>query len=210
MTLCTVASRHACNVVVTEAILCAASLSLCYTATCYDISGCIGSCCCMGDSKCKDSTLHIQAEQTQIQWKQPLLVCCFYVVYNIMARRICINKFWLAGGKAIILIGFLFYTCIVGVNPQPWMPINTQTNECIASIRSAWVAPIPPNTLLKSWTEILQKSVQSWYIPFALQVCYGIRASKIVHVQQLRVLESEVLASKFDVQDPSPCSPPEC
>ena len=210
MTLCTVASRHACNVVVTEAILCAASLSLCYTATCYDISGCIGSCCCMGDSKCKDSTLHIQAKQTQIQWKQPWLVCCFHDVYNIMARRTCINRFWLAGGKAIILIGFLFYTCIVGVNPQPWMPINTQTNEFIASIRSAWVAPIPPNTLLKSWTEILQKSVQSWYIPFALQVCYDIRASKIVHVQQLRVLENEVLACKFDVQDPSPCSPPEC
>ena len=140
--------------VVTEAILCAASLSLCYTATCYDISGCIRSCCCMGDSKCKDSILHIQAEQTQIQWKQPLLVCCFHDVQNIMARRICINRFWLAGCKAIILIGFLFYACIVGVNPQPWMPINTQTNECIASIRSAWVAPIPPNTLLKSWTDI--------------------------------------------------------
>ena len=210
MTLCTVASRHACNVVMIEAILCAASLSLCNTATCYDISGCIGSCWCMGDSKCKDSTLHIQAVQTQIQWKQPLLVCCFHDVYNIMSRRICINRFWLAGGKAIILIGFLFYTCIVGVNPQPRMPINTQTIECIASIRSAWVAPIPPNTLLKSWREILPKSVQSWYISFALQVCYDIRASKIVHVQQLRVLDNEVLACKFDVQDPSPCSPPEC
>ena len=206
MTLCTVASRHACNVVVIEAILCAASLSLCYTATCYDISGCIGSCCCMGDIKCKDSTFHIQAEQSQIQWKQPLLVCCFHDVYNKIARRICINRFWLAGGKAIILIGFLFYTCIIVVNPQPRMPINTQTKECIA----AWVARIPPNTLHKSWTEILQKSVQSWYIPFALQICYDIRASKIVHVQQLRVLENEVLACKFDVQDPSPCSPPEC
>ena len=131
MTLCTVASHHACNVVVTEAILCAASLSLCYTATCYDISGCIGSFCCMGDSKCKDSTLHIQAEQTQIQWKQPLPVCCFHDVYNIMARRICINRFWLAGGKAIILIGFLFYTCRVGVNPQPWMPIKTHTQTSV-------------------------------------------------------------------------------
>ena len=110
-----------------------------------------------------------------------LLLSC---VYNIMARRICVNRFWLAGGKAIILIGFPFYTCIVGVNPQPWMPINTQTKECIASIRSAWVAPIPPNIPLKSWTEILQKSVQSWYIPFALQVSYDIRVSKIVHVQQ--------------------------
>ena len=168
MTLCTVASRHACNVVMIEVILCAASLSLCYTATCYDISGCIGSCWCMGDSKCKASTLHIQAEQTQIQWKQPLLVCCFHDVYNIMARRICINRFWLASGKAIILIGFPFYTCIIGVNPQPWMPINTQAKECMASIRSAWVAPMPPNTLFKSWTEILPKSVQISYIPFAL------------------------------------------
>ena len=42
MTLCTVASHHACNVVMIEVILCVASLSLCYTATCYDISGCIG------------------------------------------------------------------------------------------------------------------------------------------------------------------------
>ena len=122
MTLCTVVSRHACNVVMIEAILCAASLALCYTATCYDINGCIGSCWCMGDSKCKDSTLHIQPEQKQIQWKQLLLVCCFHDVYNTMARRI-----WLAGGKAIILIGFPFYTCILGVNPQPWMPINTET-----------------------------------------------------------------------------------
>ena len=105
---------------------------------------------------------------------------------------------------------FPFYTCIVGVNPQPWMPINTQTKECIASIRSAWVAPIPPNIPLKSWTEILQKSVQSWYIPFALQVSYDIRVSKIVHVQQLRVLDNEVLACKFDEEDPSLCSPPEC
>ena len=207
MTLCAVESRHACNVVMIEAMLCAASLSLCYTATCYDISGCIGSCWCMGDSKCKDSTLHIQAQQTQIQWKQPLLVCCFHDVYNIVARRTCINRFRPAGGKAIILIGFSFYTCIVGVNPQLWMPINTQTKECIASIRSPW-APIPSNTLLKSWSEILQKGVQSWYIAFALQVCYDIRASTIV---QLRVLDNQVLACKFDEQDPSaPCSPPEC
>ena len=188
---------------------CKASLSLCYTATCYNISGCIRSCWCMGDSKCKASTLLIQAEQTQIQWRQLLLVCCFHDVYNIMARRICINRFWLVGGKGIILIGFPFYTFLFGVDPQPWMPINTQTKECIAYIRSAWVAPIPPNTLLKSWTEILQKSVQSWYITFALQVCYDIRVSKIVHVQHLRVLDNEV-ACKFDVQDPSPCSPPEC
>ena len=207
MTLCAVASCHACNLVMIEVILCAASLSLCYTATCYDISGCIGSCWWMGDSKCKDSTLHIQAEQTQIQWKQPLLVswCLQHNGSKDMHKQI-LTCWW----QSHYPIGFPFYTCIDGVNPQPWMPINTQTKECIASIRSAWVASIPPNTLLKSWTEIPQKSAQSWYIPFALHVCYDIRASKIVHVQQLRVLDNEVLACKFDVQDPSPCSPPEC
>ena len=87
-----------------------------------------------------------------------LLVCCFHEDYNITACRICINRFWLAGGKAIILIGFPFYTCIAGVNPQPWMSINTLTKDCTASIRSALIAPISPNALLKSWTEILQKT----------------------------------------------------
>ena len=87
-----------------EAVLCAASLSLCYTATFYGIHKCIGSC--MGDSKYTDSTLHIQAEQTQIQWRRPLLGCCFHEDYNIMASRISINRFWLVGSKAIILIGF--------------------------------------------------------------------------------------------------------
>ena len=139
MTLCTVASRHACDVVMIEVILCAASLSLCYTATCYDNSGCIGSCWCMGDSRCTASPLHIQAEQTQIQWKQPLLVCCFHDVYNIMARRICVNRFWLAGGKTIILIGSPFYTCIVGVNPQPWMPINTLFTLSVYSCTNTWM-----------------------------------------------------------------------
>ena len=205
MTLCTVASRHACNVVMIEAILCAASLSLCYTTT-YDISGCIGSCWCMGDSKCKDSTLHIQAEQTQIQWKQPLFVCCFHDVYNLMDRRICIYRFWLAGGKAIILIGFLFYTCIVGFNPQPWMPINTQTK-----VYSFHQITMSCTNTTKYTAQVLEeKSVQNWYISFVLQLCYDIRASKIVLVQQLRVLDNEVLACKFYIQDPSPCSPPEC
>ena len=89
-----------------EAILCVASLSLCYTVTCYGIDECIGSCWCTRDSKYKDSTLHIQAERTQIQWMRPSLDCCFHGDYNIMAFRICINRFWLVGGKAIILIGF--------------------------------------------------------------------------------------------------------
>ena len=54
-----------------------------------------------------------------------------------MAFRICMNRFWLVGGKAIILIGFPLYICIVGVNPLSWVPITTQTKYCTASMRSA-------------------------------------------------------------------------
>ena len=158
-----------------EAVLCAASLSLCYTATFYGIHKCIGSC--MGDSKYTDSTLHIQAEQTQIQWRRPLLGCCFHEDYNIMAFRISINKFWLVGSKAIILIAFpclhMYSRC------QSSSEDANYHTDCTASMRSAWVAPISPNTLF--WTETLQKSVQIWYIPFALQVWYHIRANDTVH-----------------------------
>ena len=168
ITLCTVTYHHACNMVMIKVILCAASLSLCYTTTCYGIDECIASCWCMGVSKNKDSTLHIQAERTQIQLRQPSLSCCFHEDCNIMAFRICINRFCRVGGKAIILIDFLFYTCIVGANPLPRMPITTQTKYCTVSMRSAWAAPISPNTLFESWTDTLQKSVQTWCIPFAL------------------------------------------
>ena len=164
-----------------EAILCAASLSLCYTATCYGIYECIGSCWCMGDSKYKDSTLHIQAERAQIQWRRPLLGCCFHEDYNIMAFRICINRFWLVCGKPLSWLVSPFYTCIVGANPLPWIPITTETKDWTASMRTAWFAPISPNTLFESRTNIFQKSVHSWYIPFALQVWYHIRANDIVH-----------------------------
>ena len=142
----------------------------CYelSLNCYDIDESIRSCWCMRDSKYKDSTLHIQADRTQIQLRQPSLGCCFHEDCNIMAFRICINMFWLIGGKAITLISFPFYTSIVGDNALLWMPITTQTKDCTASMRSAWVASISPNTLFLSWTDTLQKSVQSWYIPFAL------------------------------------------
>ena len=191
--------------VMIEAILCVESLSLSYTiATCYGIDECITSCWCMGVSKYKDSTLHIQAERTHIQWRQPSLGCCFHEDYNIMAFRICINRFWLVGGKAIIPIVFPFYTWIVGANPLPWMPITTETKYCTASMRSAWVAPTSPNKLFESWTDTLQKNLWSWYIPFALQVWYHIRANEIVHAYQLKALGKEVLAWKLDVQDPSP------
>ena len=158
---------------------CKPEISLCYTNTCYGIDECIASCWCIGGSKNKDSTLHFQAERTQIQWRWPSLGCCFHEDCNIMAFRICINRFWLVGGKAIILIDFPFYTCIVGANPLPWMLITTQTKYCTVSMRSAWVSPISPNAILKSWTDTLQKSVQSWYIPFALQVWYHIRSNEM-------------------------------
>ena len=145
------------------------SLYILYVAS---LSLCIGSCWCIGDSKYKDSTLHIQAERTQIPWRWPSLGCCFHEDYNIMACRICINRFRLVGDKAIIPVGFPIYTWVVGANPQVWMPINTQAKDCTASMRSAWVAPISPNILFQSWTDTFQKSVQSWYIPFALQVWY--------------------------------------
>ena len=45
------------------------------------------------------------------------------------------------------------------------MPIDTQTKDYAASMRSAWVAPISPNKLLESWTDTLQKSIQSWQFP---------------------------------------------
>ena len=74
-------------------------------------------------SKYMDGSLHIQAEYTQIQWKQPLLICCIREDYNIMACRICIDRFWLVDGKGIIPVGFpTFYV----VKPPLWMPIIAQ------------------------------------------------------------------------------------
>ena len=153
--------------------MCAANFSLCYTATCYGINECIGSCGCMGDSKYKDSTLHFQAERTQIQWRRPSLGCCFHVGNNIMACRICINRFWLVDDKVIILIGFPL------LHMYSWC--QSSAKDCTAAMRSTWVAPISPNTLFESWKDTLQKSVQSWYISFALQVWCQIRANEIVH-----------------------------
>ena len=156
-TLRTDTYHDACNMVMIEAKLCAASLSLCYTATCYDIFECIGPCWSMRDSKYKDSTLHIQAEWTQIQWRRPALVCCFHEDYHIM------TSWW----QSHYPNWFPLYTCIVGANPRLWMPFNAQTKDCRASSRSGWVASISANTLFGSWTDTLQKSVQNWYIPFA-------------------------------------------
>ena len=99
--------------------------------------------------------------------------------YNIMACRICINRFWLVGSKAIILIGFpLLY--MYGWCQSSAVDANmSQTKDCAASTRSAWVAPISSNKLLESWTDTLHKSIQSWHIPFALQVWYHIRANEM-------------------------------
>ena len=63
--------------------LCAASLSLCYTATSYGVDESIGSCRCIGDSRYRDSILHIP----QVQWRWCLLVCCFFEECSIMASQ---------------------------------------------------------------------------------------------------------------------------
>ena len=94
---------------------------------------------------------------------------------GLLLCRIYINRIWLAGGKAIILIGFPFYTCIVGENPWPWMPINTQTKVCTPSMRSAWVAPSPGQTPFRKGFRA------DTFIAFALQEWYHVRASEIVH-----------------------------
>ena len=168
ITLCTVTYHHACNMVMIEAIFCAASLSLCYTATCYGIDEFIGSCWWMGDSKYKNFTLHIQAERTQIQWRQPSLGFCFHEDYNIMAFRICINRFWLVSGKAIILIGFP----LLQMYPLPWMSITTQTKDCTASMRSARVAPISPNTLLSPGQTPFKKvfRADTFHLPYKYDI----------------------------------------
>ena len=164
ITLCAVTYHHACNMVMVEAILCAASLSLCYIATCYGIDECTGSCWCMGDIKYKNSSLHIQAERTQIQWRRPSLVCCCHEVYNIKARRICIKKrFWLVGGRVIILNDFPLlhiYNCLLG-------------HGCQITHRQKTVQ------LPRDQHELHQyhQSVQIWYIQFALQLWYHIRAN---------------------------------
>ena len=44
-------------------------------------------------------------------------------------------------------------------------------------MRSAWIAPLSPKNMFESWTDILQKSIQSWCIPFVLQIWYHIRAN---------------------------------
>ena len=101
ITLRTVTYHHACNMVMIEVILCAASLSLCYTATCYGNDECIGSCWCMGDSKYKESTLHSQARRTQIQWRRPSEWGLQHNGLQDMHKQILTCWY-----KAIILIGF--------------------------------------------------------------------------------------------------------
>ena len=67
ITVCTVTYHRAIPMVMMEAArLCTASLSLCYTATCYGIDDCIGPCRCLGDSEYKDSTFRIPVEPTGI------------------------------------------------------------------------------------------------------------------------------------------------
>ena len=139
-----------------EVILCAATLSLCYTATCYDIFECIGSCWCMRHSKYKDSTLHIQAEWTQIQWRRPSLVCCFHEDYHKM------TCWWQSHYPNWFPLSHMYSWCQTSA-----VDAIQRTKDCRASMRSGWVASISANTLFGSWTDTLQKNVQNWYIPFA-------------------------------------------
>ena len=137
--------------------------------------------------------------------------------YNIMACRICINRFWLVGSKAIILNGFpliyiyiyiYMYIYIVGVNHRPWMPINTQTKDCAASMRLAWIALLSPNNLFESWTDTLQKSIQSWCIPFVLQIWYHIRANEMP--SNWRHLAMRFLHANLMYRMHLPYTPSEC
>ena len=160
-----------------EATVCAASLSLCYTARCDGINECIGSWWCMGDSKCKDSTLHIRAEQTQLQWRQPLLVCGFHEDYNRMACGICTKVSVLLVAKPLPQLAFPFYTCIVGVNPRPGMLIDTVTDKrlyCFRPIRMSCT------NITKYIVRVLDRH-PSEKCPELIKVWYHIRASEIVH-----------------------------
>ena len=98
----------------------------------------------MHGSKYKDSILHIPAQHTQIQWRQPLLVCCFLEDYNIYGLQDMHKQM----AKSLSWLVFPFHLCIIVFKLWLWMPINTQTKDCTASLRSAWVAPVSPTTLL--------------------------------------------------------------
>ena len=97
--------------------------------------------------------------------------------------------------KPLSWLVFPLYTCIVAANPQPWMPTYTRTKYCAASMTSAWVAPISPNTLFQSCTDTIQKSAQNWYIPFALQIWYN--SSQCLATEC--TFGNEIIACKFDV-----------
>ena len=177
MTLCTVASRHICNVVMIEVISCAAKpfpvlhSHMLWHQWVYRVLLVHGRKQVQGFHPSYPSRTN--TNPVEAAFAGMLLSWCLQHNGSKDMHKQVLTCWW----QSHYPNWFPFYTCIVGVNPQPWMLTNTHTKDCIASIRSAWVAPIPPNTMLKSWTEILQKSVQSWYIPFALQVCYDIRAS---------------------------------
>ena len=167
-----------------EVISCAASLSLCYTATCYGISGCIGSCWPMGDSKCKASTLHIQAEQTQIQWKQPLLVCCFHDVYNIMARRICINRHQSQFLHANLMYRILLPVHLLNVTLYTNFvhAVDEQADDNLYHHRAPWWHCVPLMQLLEQRTKLqcqVGAVTLAFYRSFFIQAVTGYKGWKL-------------------------------
>ena len=75
-------------------------------------------------------------------------------------------------------------------------------------MRSAWIAPLSPNNLFESWTGTLQKSIQSWCIPFVLQIWYHIRANEMPG--NWRHLAMRFLHANLMYRMHLPYSPSEC
>ena len=93
--------------------------------------------------------------------------------YNIMSCRICINRFWLVGNKAIILVGFpLLYM-------YSWcqslaVDANWHTDKRLCSFHEISMSC---TNIAKSTVGVLESHPSE--IPFALQVWYHIRANEM-------------------------------
>ena len=94
ITLCTLTYHHACNMVMIEVLLCAASISLCYTAT-------LGPAGAWEIASTRTPPFISKPDKHRSSGGGPA-----NEDYNIMVCRICINRFWLVGSKATILNGF--------------------------------------------------------------------------------------------------------
>ena len=175
--------------VLIEAILCAATLSLCYTATCYDIFECIGSCWCMRHSKYKDSTLHIQAEWTQIQWRRPSLVCCFHEDYHKM------TCWWQSHYPNWFPLSHMYSWCqprlLMLFNAQKTVELPWDQDELhqYQQIHCSGPGQTPFRKMFRTDTFPLPTRMISY------------QNQLDVHAQQLTALSNDVLACKFDVHN---------